>query len=239
MHETYKRSMECTKSDILEYKNMNWSASDLIKQPARQMVFFGLKRQKCKDYEKPITEEQAMGTEYQEKISTSEFIEMRGTYNYKDHLIHYSFDEIKDDGNLIFIEHKNINDLSTLAEWYKQYCILQVAFYQSMATTVPDFYTASFMRKKGHEIKHISSKDRDKVFILSFGNDNEVKRYEIKVSNPEEIIKFYMNKLDHVVDLSYSEASIWGDKYKKKEFNKLQKYIITKRIENQNGKKEK
>ena len=223
-----------TKEDLNKI-NKNVSASNLIKRSAAQIVYY-----KSKTYfynqNKPATKAQIKGNENAEKVSTSEYIEMRGTYVTPDQtLIHFTFDEIqKKENKTVFIEHKHIDDENNLEDWYIQYSILQVALYQSLAQDINHYVTAKFLRKT-HETKQLSV-DNKRVFKLVFSNDDFKRVYKIKVTNPEKIIEYYLNKNTHSLlqnptDLAkdYSIARKYDAEFKGHDWDNLKQFIKHKR----------
>ena len=215
--------------------NKNVSASNLIKRSATQIVYY-----KSKAYfynqNKPATQEQIKGNQNAEKMSTSEYIEMRGTYVTSDQtLIHFTFDEIqKKENKTIFIEHKYIDNEKNLEDWYIQLSILQVAFYQSLAQDINHFITAKFLRKT-HETKQLLV-DNKRVFKLVFSNDGFKRVYKIKVTNPEKILEYYLNKNKHsllqnpaALNKDYSVAREYDAEFKGYDWDNLKQFIICKR----------
>lgn len=216
--------------------NKNVSASNLIKRSAAQTIYY-----KSKTYfynqNKPATKAQIKGNQNAEKVSTSEYIEMRGTYVTPDQtLIHFAFDEIKKKENkTVFIEHKHIDNEKNLEDWYIQFSILQVAFYQSLAQDINHYVTAKFLRKT-HEIKQLSV-DNKRVFKLVFSNDEFKRVYKIKVTDPEKIIEYYLNKNKHSLlqnptnlNKDYSIAREYDAEFKGCDWDNLKQFIKYKRI---------
>ena len=209
----------------------NVSCSELIKSTARSIIFKKDKKRKFNYIQKP-SEAQEKGVKHQEKISESEYKEMRGVFNHEDFNLFYSFDEVKvKPDKLIFIEHKNIEDMRMLEQWYIEYSIIQVALYASLVEHTNYLSTASFYKKQGYETKEIFITDQNKKFKLIFGNTEEVKELKIKVLDSQKIIDFYLNKLEHTkiddieLNQAYNKATIWDSKFKRKEFSILKEYI--------------
>lgn len=215
--------------------NKNVSASNLIKRSAAQTVYY-----KSKTYfynqNKPATKAQILGNKNAEKVSTSEYIEMRGTYVTEDQtLIHFAFDEIQKKKNkTVFIEHKHIDNEANLENWYIQFSILQVALYQSLAQDINHYVTAKFLRKT-HETKQLSI-DNKRIFKLIFSNDDFKRVYKVKVTEPNKIIAYYLNKNKHSLlqnpsnlDKDYAIARSYDAEFKGHDWENLKQFIIYKR----------
>jgi len=214
----------------------NISCSELIKKTARSLVFLKLKA-RDNNYKKKATDGQVKGIEHQEKISSSEYKEMRGIYHIEDKRVYYSFDEvIVSDDCYEFVEHKNIENMFELEEWYIQYSILQLALYSILVEETNYLCTASFYVKNGNEKKELIIDNRKKKFTLIFGNDNEKKIFNISVKNPYPILELYKNKIGSVsvdnidTNVAYNNATIFDSKYKRKEWKILSEHI---RVEDQ------
>lgn len=207
--------------------DINYSASDLLKSSAAQIVYKKNRMRMYNEKEKP-TKRQLKGNENAERVSTSELIEMRGTYVFKKHLIHFTFDEIqKKDDHILFIEHKFIDDENNLEDWYINSSLLQTALYQALAMKTKEYITAKFMRKT-HEVNYLEIKKKEKRRSeLLFSNENFMRRYEVIVTDPKKLIKFFTDKLKYTlidgIKLadSYEKAREWDKKFKRKEFELL------------------
>lgn len=145
--------------------------------------------------------------------SKSEYIEMRGTYEYNNLLLHYTFDEIRLEDCTVLVEHKKYLDL----KWYKYNAIAQVALYTSLAllNESKHYITAKFLKEKRKSLL-ITNKIKS---ILIFG-DTE---YNVEILNPEKVIEFYITKLYST--FSYNSAKAWDSKWKYKETKHIRQYV--------------
>lgn len=205
-------------------KTIKVSASKLIKQSAKQIVYFNLKWKRYRQ-RKPVTDGEKEGSEQQLKVSTSKFIEMRGTYELGNILIFFAFDEIIVNGeDVLIIEHKSM-DNNEIEDWYLHYSIIQVAFYSSLAKDIDDYYTACFLRKT-HKTNYLNLRGKKRCYKLIFTHEcNTIIEYEIKPIFPEKIIDFYIGKLNSTLNNSYDEAVEWDNLYKRKEWDCLRDFI--------------
>ena len=225
------------KNNAKENKTISASASDLVKKSAKQLVY--LKYRQLHYNEKPNpTSAQKIGVEKQLQRSTSQYLEMRGiNYITSDKTIFFSFDEvISKKKKTIFIEHKNIDDMKTLEQWYIDYSIFQVAFYAALAEQVNSYQTASFFTKQGYEKKELYVSNK-KVFHLYFKSESETLAYKVKVLEPSKILAFYTKKMN-CLDFSlksdmnkvYDKATLFDSKYKREEIKLLSKYYKIKEL---------
>lgn len=204
---------------------VKYSASDLIKKSCRQIIFLRNKKEQI------ISRMQLKGTQFQSKISEEIKIlnkgiiaeELRGVYNYDNITIFFCIDlyvnncfyEIKS------IFDKNGNESLEYEDWYLNNSLLQCAFYKSLLMLGENntLFTPKFRLKEGFEFKAQPINKYNDYFLI-FGN---VEKYKIEVTNPEEIIYFYKQKIEHLKN--YDCATIFDSKYKRKEFDFLKKYF--------------
>lgn len=202
---------------------MKYSAGDLVKRSAAQLVFL---REKL---ESILTARMLKGEKFQSKVVKDESLsnvvadEMRGCYAYNDIEIFFCIDMIKN-GNFYEIKSvfdKNGNDSLEYDDWYLNSSLLQCAFYKSLLLKMEGnkLYTPKFRIKEGY--KKISIEiNKNNPYYLIFG---KIGIWEIKVINPDEIINFYKDKISH---LKYMEdAKIFDLKFKHKEFELLNPYF--------------
>ena len=198
----------------------NISAANLIKQSCKQICYF----RKKKEFAKP-TQKQQRGIEHQEKVSISEYKEMRGCYETTKHLIFFSFDEVLiHENKLILKEHKMVE--GSYEDWYEQYSILQTAVYHQLALMQEkkELFTAKFFQKQGYTTKYLNYEDKQLVSILSMG---EKKLFSVKPLSTE-IVSYFVKKLE--ASYSYETAEQWDIKYKFKDWQQLNKFVEYRQI---------
>jgi hypothetical protein len=192
------------------------SASKLIKQSAMQICYF-----RKRNEEKPITKHIVDGTEYQKRVSISEYKEMRGCYESEKYLLFFAFDEvfINDDNSITLKEHKNIE--GEIPDWYQNYSILQTAIYHQLALMQEkkELYTAKFFQKQGYNCNHIDYNGKTLKSVLSMG---EIHIYDVKPKS-EQLVQYLLDKADHTYD--YEKAKKWDIEHKFKDYEFLSKYI--------------
>ena len=143
----------------------------------------------------------------------SEYIEMRGTYEHENLLLHYTFDEIRLEDHTVLVEHKKYLNL----KWYKYNAIAQVALYTSLAllNDSKHYITAKFLKENR---KSLLITDKIKS-LLVFGDIE----YNVEILDPENVIKFYISKLYST--FSYNSAKAWDTKWKHKETKFIRQYV--------------
>jgi hypothetical protein len=194
---------------------MNFSASNLIKQSAKQMVYKELNKRKKAE---PIPERMLRGqADAEEKAEHLE--EMRGTYVYGGHLIHFSWDEVFDADDLVIcMERKYVE--GDPEDWYFHSSILQTAFYGILTDKVADLYTAKFARKR-LKTQHVGLRGKAKQYVLCFGDEH----YDVLNLDSNALLGHFIKKAIVVDSLDYDTAVEWDSKYKHKEWDKLS-YLI-------------
>lgn len=201
-------------------KIIQLSASDLIKKSAKTICYF-----RNKNLQQSVTPRMLAGTDHQFAVSDdSNLVEMRGTYEYNSRLlVHYTFDEIEkfNENAYYLIEHKYLEPGSVLEDWYVEYSIIQVAFYKSLHILNPKkgYYTAKFHRNQGNPVRFIDLKGSVCKAVLYLAD----KRYEIEPSNPQAIVKFYIDKA--LSSLGYESAIAFDMENKFKEWQELKRHI--------------
>ena len=194
------------------------SLSKLLKQSAMQTCY-----QRKNKVERPVTEAQVKGNEMAHAKSESKFIEMRGTYQHKELLIHYAFDEVQPNNVAArLIEHKNITSGKPVEMWYYESCILQTAVYQAFAQVNPDKHlqTASFFLAQGNPKMEL---DLTNLYLTSELQMSE-KKYEVLLKDAKKLVEFYCRKAESTFD--YDSAKSFDRRYKFKEYQHLQDYLI-------------
>ena len=161
---------------------MNFSAAELVKRSAAQLLLFAIK---AKNY-KP-TAGQLKGNSYAEKVVEKEggSAERRGTVAIDNNkLIFFCVDLVQ---NNKFIEIKHIDPERSLEEWYLQSSLLQSAFYAALLEDVDVLFTPKFKRKEGYK-QEVTPVPTLKTFELWFGNE----KYQVF---PNQTLKqHYINK---------------------------------------------
>jgi len=198
---------------------INVSLSDLLKKSAKAICYFRKRREQF-----PVTPRMVEGNEQAQLKSTSEFLEMRGTYEMKKILIHYTFDEIEIDesGDLVLVEHKNITEGSIIEPWYFESSILQTAVYRAFLERNPkkEYFTAKFFRRQGYKTKYLDvTKFGERVSILYMGNI----KYAVELIHSKPLVEFYKRKANATRE--YESAIDWDEEWKFKEFAHLEQYI--------------
>ncbi len=191
-----------------------------MKQSAMQICYLRKKKEN-----KPVTKRQLEGVKHQEKVSCSEFKEMRGCLEFREMLIFFSFDEVIVKGDTFILkEHKMVE--GEYEDWYEQYSILQTAVYHQAALMQPnkELYTAKFLQKQGVQCNYLNYSDKKLRSILSMG---EKVFFEVK-PNCVELVHFYVRKA--IASQEYETAKEWDRLHKFKEWNQLNKYLTFKRI---------
>jgi hypothetical protein len=199
---------------------INISASDLIKKSSKAICYFR-KKQK----QRTVTERQVNGNINALNKSTSTLLEMRGCYSFDNINIYFTFDEvIPNKSNYTLIEHKYVENASIIEDWYRNYSILQVAFYKTLFQYSPKkLITANFFINEGNPVNEIII-DKPYENILLFGNES----YKIDVITPKTIIDFYKKK--SVSTIEYEQAIEWDLQWKFREYDFLKNSIKIKKI---------
>jgi hypothetical protein len=110
-------------------------------------------------------------------------------------------------------------------DWYFNSSILQCALYKSFILSGANHLeTASFYVSLGNERVETYIDTNNVRYILIFGEE----KYEIFVSNPYEIVSFFVNKARCCNN--WAIAKEWDAKYKHLEYEILAKYIKYKPI---------
>lgn len=188
-----------------------FSASDLVKKSASQILYLILKKIRLKP-----TPGQYNGEAYAEEIIKKEMAssEKRGIINLDNNcLIFFCVDLVK--GNK-YVEIKMVNDMKDYPEWYLHSSIMQATLYASLLQDVTFLDTPKFRKKEGYKQEVIPVAENP-IFELWFGDH----RYSIFPSN--EVKQHYLNKaklIDSCVDSTdYSKCREFDAKFKFKEFD--------------------
>lgn len=187
---------------------MNFSASELVKRSASQLVYIYIKR-----IEYEATPRQYRGNIHAEKIIELEeaSAERRGVINIEKDLLFFCVDMVK--GNT-YVEIKMVE--GEYEQWYLESSIVQSAFYASLLEDVKTLDTPKFRKKEGYKQK-VDIVEESKKFELWFGED----RYDIVPS--DKLKQHFIEKLiivkRGVESRNFDEARIWDAKFKFKEYD--------------------
>lgn len=192
---------------------MNFSAAELVKRSASQLVFLELKKLKWQ-----ATQRQIKGNKYAEKIVLKEQAssEKRGILPLKEDLLFFCIDMVK--GNL-FVEIKMVDDENNYEDWYLNSSILQSTLYATLLTKVKTLDTPKFRKKEGFK-QEIIKIPKPNTFELWFGKNKRIEVYKNK-----EVFEFYVRKMEIIrncVDrIDFEPCREFDLKYKFKEFSIL------------------
>lgn len=204
---------------------MDFSASDLCKRSAAQILYF------IKSGNRPqVTDKMLAGCAYQKSIfdeiianGENAFDEMQGVYHFDDNNIYFCIDIVKDNG---FIEVKSLFDengkeTTHYADWYLASSLLQCAVYKSLLMSMDGnkLRTAQFRLDEGAEKREIEV-DANKPYYLKFGS---VGTFEVKVKNSEAILDFLHKKIESMSD--FVTAKAFDKEFRYNEFNILSQYF--------------
>jgi hypothetical protein len=189
---------------------MNFSASELVKKSASQIVYITSKQIKT-----VITPRQQIGDTYAKSIIKQEKAseEKRGIIKINEDLLYFCIDMVKDN---IFTEIKMIN--GTFEKWYFESSILQATFYATLLSKVKTLDTPQFRLKEGFKQEEIKVPN-DFHYQLWFGQE----KYEI--SQNEKVFDFYMDKIKSIKlsleNENYDAVRQFDSDFKHKEFEYL------------------
>lgn len=229
-----------------------YSAADLVKRSAAQIVYFRETGKK-----KEITPMMLEGIEHQKKCvqnliaSTGGKVyeELCGRWIYFDNYgvendVYFSVDAV---GKKTLFEVKSLklNEGEEFPQWYLESSILQCVVYKSLINNLcsPSYNvhgavgeirstdndgillkTAKFRLDEGYECEQVSV-DPTWGYTLLFG-DNLA--YNIKVDNEDMIISFIKMKIDALAN--YTTARAFDQEYKRREFNVLREFFTYEEI---------
>lgn len=205
---------------MLIYHDNYYSASELLKKSAAQIVFFKNKRQ-------AITDRINRGMKFQHKVAeekgcTAE--EFRTCIEYKDIIIFACHDLITEDG---FVEVKNIDEGTEVPQWFLESSLLQCAFYKSLLLHSNGFVTTPKFRIKEGYNKESKRVDINKPYILHIGNDE----YKVSLKNKkasEKILEYFYEKAKSTIN--YDDARLYDSTHKFKHFEHLKEYFTYEKI---------
>jgi hypothetical protein len=200
---------------------IHFSLADLVKQSAFQMCHLR-KRPELKE----VTPEQLHGNELALQKSTSDYMEMRGSYKtvvgHNELIIHYAFDEVIPDftdhkrgqvmkGSQLYIEHKNIFKSDELQPYTVHQYIAQMAAYAAFNQCNPNrsLQTADFFVKEGNPLLKLKAKDAMHCYYQLCINDICI---DVSPKNPQKIVDFFVIKA--ITSLDYETAKEYDLQFK-------------------------
>lgn len=189
---------------------MNFSASELVKKSASQIVYITSKQIKT-----IITPRQHIGDTYAKSIIKQEKAseEKRGIIKINEDSLYFCIDMVK---NNIFTEIKMIN--GTFENWYFESSILQATFYATLLSKVKTLDTPQLRLKEGFKREEIKV-PKDFQFQLWFGKE----KYE--VFQNEKVFDFYIDKIKSIKlsleNENYDAVKQFDSDFKHKEFEYL------------------
>jgi hypothetical protein len=168
---------------------------------------------------KEVSEWMQRGQDFADRMTTSEYYEMQGKLQGNDDkALYFTFDEIKVKGkSLEIIEYKIATKDSP--KWYLQQSLLQVAFYQALATKVNSLKTAAFVQSD-NPLELDLNDYKKKRFILQFGET----RYVVNVKDSREILNYYFKKVD-MLGRSFGHAQDFDEYYEKSGWKHLKQFF--------------
>lgn len=200
----------------------NYSASELLKRSAAQLVYFRRTGNKPQ-----TTENMKIGEAYQAKVSESTrneghkvADEMGGCYVFDVNAIYFCIDIVRED---CFVEVKSVfdengQDCLTYPNWYFENSVLQCAVYKSLLLNMEGniLVTPKFRLNDGYDLRKMNV-NKSLPYILKFGN---VGTFRVDVANDGKLLKFLKDKIKALKD--YDTARAFDAIYKHKEFGLLQ-----------------
>lgn len=188
---------------------MNFSAAQLVKQSASQILYYIITKSS-----RPVTEAQINGNAYATNLTKNlgYCSEKRGIVTYKDHKIYFCVDAVHEDN---YIEIKQVSDQNNYQEWYLESSIMQATLYASLLNKVKTLDTPEFRLKEGYQQEVIKVHDPFK-FYLYFGTD------KILVEPNKKILNHYLIKAcliaNCVKEKNFELCRVFDAEFKHKEF---------------------
>lgn len=192
---------------------MNFSASDLIKKSAAQLLYIRLN-----NISRFPTQQQLEGNTYAQIITDKlgASAEKRGIFSIEDINIYFCIDLVKDN---TFAEIKHV--IGKYEDWYLQGSIMQATLYASLLSKVNTLDTPDFRIREGYKQEVISVPKRYN-YELWFGDE------VYKVKPNKAILEHYINKAklikNSIETLNYRACREFDKEYKFKEFQILKPY---------------
>lgn len=186
---------------------MNFSAADLVKKSAAQILYLKFNP----EYKEP-TQRQLDGVAYQEKINKElkAYNEMRGVYELGNLKIYFSWDSLILKKKAHFYEIKLVKNLDN--DWFLPQSLTQATFYASLSERVNEYQTPNFVKGIKHKVKV-----KEKKYHLLFGKDH----YKIKPN--KKVLNHYIQKANLIkIAYEYNDWDYvreWDLKYKHKDIH--------------------
>ena len=231
---------------------MLFSAASLVKRSASQLIYL----QKNNNAQIEPTARMKLAMKYQNNASAeTSSKEMGGAVhvstgvNNQVNVICFSVDEVQlhrptsvieriSTGSQVarLIEHKFLDNLGPIPDWFLQQSLIQVALYGALALKVNELKTAKFHVDQGNTYYDYALKHNKLENLLVFTMSNQTIGEEIDptatmktkayiVEPSQEVLDFYTVKAECVASNNYSKAKEFDLKYKWKEWELLSKYI--------------
>lgn len=211
---------------------MEYSAAELIKRSAAQLVYYRIHGIKPTPTANVLAGEMFQNAVYNKFLNAGEpaHEEMCGCYSTNKDNIWFSIDLVAP--NLGFFEIKSIldsdgNQTTRYPLWYLYASLVQCAVYKALVLETKGcmLETARFKQALGAKKKRIRAKKKLDYFLI-FGNDE---LYRIEVKDSKALIQYLIAKIDSLTD--YNTAREFDAKYKHREFDMLKDYFVYTRVE--------
>ena len=186
-----------------------FSASDLVKKSASQILYLTLKKIRLTP-----TPGQYKGDKHAEEVVKKEEAssEKRGVVELDDSLVFFCVDMVKDNK---YVEIKMVEDMEDYPDWYLHSSIMQATLYASLLQDVKYLDTPKFRKKEGYK-QEVILVAKNPIFELWFGED----KYEIYPDS--QVKEHYLNKAklieSCIANMDYSTCREFDSRYKFKEF---------------------
>lgn len=190
---------------------MKFSASELVKRSAAQLLYKELKKIQWE-----TTSRQLKGNEYANEIvkKNEASPEKRGIIELEEDLLFFCIDLVKDNK---FVEIKMVEDENNYEDWYLYSSIMQSIFYASLLQKVKTLDTPKFRKKEGYKQEIIEVPKKFK-FELWFGNNQKYNIFPNK-----KILNHYLNKAKLIKSCikskDFDSCKKFDLKFKHKEFS--------------------
>lgn len=231
---------------------MLFSAASLVKRSASQLIYLQKNDKKQID----PTPRMKLAMKYQNSASSdTSFKEMGGSVHVSTgisnqvNIICFSVDEVQVIKPVVerlslppekivtrLIEHKFLDNLGPIPEWFLQQSLIQVALYGALASRINELKTAKFHVDQGNDFYSYTLKNTILQNLLVFTMSNQeigeeidptatIKTKAYIVEPSQNVLDFYTLKAECVASNNYTKAKEFDLKYKWKEWELLSKYI--------------
>jgi len=191
-----------------EKGKIKFSASDLVKKSASQILFTRGKSQIVSD--QMLKGEQFQKDTFISKGGVAE--ELRGKYLQDNFIIYFCNDMLKDKA---MWEIKSVNDPINYPQWYLNSSLLQVAFYKSLLMNSDGVLsTPQFRIDQGYEKQEVIVNKNIDYYLLF-----DKQEFKVDVLNDKEIILYFMEKAQST--LNWDDAKSFDSITRFKEFDIL------------------